>query len=377
MGLPNYPLRIRESIEPNIRALAQPSKKGYLPKDYVALLGDSYAEGAGDWYIQGDRSKNSPFQPAHVVHAKTGRDVIAFGSSGAGPQRYIVANFPAAYMYMNKLAFLTVEKPTDIIVYFYEGNDLNDCLRDLRRRLSPTLDKAVIYDDEKMEHYLSTIVQKKDRHFKRADRFTWLYNYQAGIFLVRTLVGVYKYFHEGPELPSVDAPLGKVNKIRLGKDVVAIPDEMHSPSLELNDDQIKIGVHVYKKCIQFLMKQFPDARYGILYVPAPLSVYQLASEDVSIQPYEGPNKLFKSAMVRPNSNKIAGLIKNVAKELDIPFVDPRPRLFERGKATILHGPMDWKHLNQRGYELLSEDIILLLEKMKLRARRDSNPRPTA
>ena len=360
-NLMRLPLRVQGNIEPCVRPLAQISKKGLFPHDYIAILGDSNAEGMGDWYISADRSKNVPFHSANIIHERTGRDVISLGSSGAAPQRYLVANLPATVMYINKMVRFSIERPADVLVYFYEGNDFSDSFRDLRHRFSPNLDPADIYNDEKMETYLRDVVQKKDLRYKRARNFHFVYNLQAANFVFRVFINIYKYFKDGARLPSHPQIAGVTNKIKLGSEIVPIPDGMHAPALELNDEQLWMGAHVFKKCLQYLMREFPDARYGIVYVPAPMSVYRWASEEVSLQAYEGDKKIFKSAMVYPYSDRICELIAGVAAELRVPFVDTRPRLRSEATRAVLHGPYDWKHLNRRGYELLSEDVLLLLE----------------
>ena len=47
--LVKLPLRLYGSIDKNLRILAQSSKKSTLPHEYIAIVGDSYAVGAGDW----------------------------------------------------------------------------------------------------------------------------------------------------------------------------------------------------------------------------------------------------------------------------------------------------------------------------------------
>ena len=43
------PLRLYGLVDKDLRILAQSSKNNLLPKGYIALTGDSYAVGAGDW----------------------------------------------------------------------------------------------------------------------------------------------------------------------------------------------------------------------------------------------------------------------------------------------------------------------------------------
>src|SRR5688572_29137633 len=87
LALPLTPLRIHAGLPRPLRPLAQPSKLGTVPARYVALLGDSYAQGAGDWLLSVNANRNPPFHSADLIHARTRRDVISFGASGAGSLR--------------------------------------------------------------------------------------------------------------------------------------------------------------------------------------------------------------------------------------------------------------------------------------------------
>ena len=50
--LEKLPLRLYGSIDKNLRILAQSSKKSLLPNEYIAITGDSYATGVGDWLAE-------------------------------------------------------------------------------------------------------------------------------------------------------------------------------------------------------------------------------------------------------------------------------------------------------------------------------------
>jgi len=96
------------------------SKTGVLPHDPVLLLGDSYAQGAGDWLLETDPNRNGPFHSAHVINRLTGRDVITLGVSGA---------------YSKDAWYLRLPPPHVAVVYFSEGSDLNDNLGFLAHRV--------------------------------------------------------------------------------------------------------------------------------------------------------------------------------------------------------------------------------------------------
>ena len=115
---------------------AQSSKAGVVPRNPVLLLGDSYAQGYGDWLLGDDPNGNGPFHSAHVIQKQSGRDVVALGVSGAGSAEGMAA-FPAiAYAQADQAWYLRLPKPSVAVVYFYEGNDLNNNLAFLARRVA-------------------------------------------------------------------------------------------------------------------------------------------------------------------------------------------------------------------------------------------------
>jgi hypothetical protein len=44
----HLPLKVHGELSRGYRVLAQSSKRSTVPEDYIALLGDSYAQGRGD-----------------------------------------------------------------------------------------------------------------------------------------------------------------------------------------------------------------------------------------------------------------------------------------------------------------------------------------
>src|SRR5581483_8061276 len=82
--LDRLPIRWHGYLPRALRPLAQSSKSGVIPEDYAALLGDSYAEGFGDWFAEADALSNGPYGSQHLLHRLTGRDVVSLGQSGNG-----------------------------------------------------------------------------------------------------------------------------------------------------------------------------------------------------------------------------------------------------------------------------------------------------
>ncbi len=88
--LPYIPLKLHLYLDDRIRILAQSSKRAAVPRDYVAITGDSYALGRGDWLLSVDANRNPAFHSAHVLHERTDHDVISFARGGAGSVRGVI-----------------------------------------------------------------------------------------------------------------------------------------------------------------------------------------------------------------------------------------------------------------------------------------------
>lgn len=57
-ALPFTPLKLHFAIKEPVRILAQSSKQSAVPEEYIALFGDSYSQGYGDWLLDADPNKN-------------------------------------------------------------------------------------------------------------------------------------------------------------------------------------------------------------------------------------------------------------------------------------------------------------------------------
>jgi hypothetical protein len=69
VGLSYVPLRLQGNLPEDIRIFAQSSKAGVVPRDPVLLLGDSHAQGIGDWLLETNPNRNGAFHssPHHQL----------------------------------------------------------------------------------------------------------------------------------------------------------------------------------------------------------------------------------------------------------------------------------------------------------------------
>src|ERR1043165_6746344 len=88
--LPHLPLQYRVYLPDRADFFLQISKSQYVPKDYIALVGDSYAQGMGDWLLSLGYKSSKPYHSADVIHEKLRRDVASLGRARYIPSELLV-----------------------------------------------------------------------------------------------------------------------------------------------------------------------------------------------------------------------------------------------------------------------------------------------
>lgn len=353
VGLRYVPLRLHGELPEEIRIFAQSSKSGVLPRNPVLLLGDSYAQGYGDWLLEADTNGNGPFHSAHVIQEKTGRDVVTLGVSGAGSAEGIAAIPAAAYAQSDQAWYLRLPKPSVAVVYFYEGNDLNNNLSFLEHRVAGT-DAAdlVARIDRSLADYPSAMFVPSDwrRHFPLA-RFAARLAMQAYAEASGTAQAPV------PEDPTIVAQDDSPNAAEVAGKAAALPGHLQSPALELSRDGLERGTLVYERSLVFLQKLLPGTPILIVYIPSPLSSYRLLGAEVSSQQYvAGAATHYPKARVPEYSNAVCELIRTATIGHGAGFLDLRPAIRAASIGDFVHGPRDFKHFNRRGMELLGQAV---------------------
>jgi lysophospholipase L1-like esterase len=354
VGLRYVPLRLQGALPEDIRVFAQSSKTGVVPRDPVLLLGDSYAQGYGDWLLETDPNRNGSFHSAHVIHETSGRDVITLGVSGAGSAEGMAA-FPAiAYAHAEQAWYLRLPPPQVAIVYFYEGNDLNDNMTFLERRVeNPDAADLVERVDRSIAAYPSALAVDTDRwrHFPLL-RFS--VRMVQRIFAGPTSTTA----TPGPGSDNADAAQAdQSNVVEVAGRAMALPPNLQSPSLELTRPELERAVLVYERSLAFLRKLLAGTPVLVVYLPSPLCSYRLLGPQVSSQQYvAGRATRYPRERVEEYSNAICHLIRSATIGQGAGFLDLRPAVRAASAHDLLHGPRDFKHFNRKGMEVLGQAV---------------------
>ncbi len=352
--LDKVPLKLHFAVKEDIRILVQSSKDEVIPEKYIALFGDSYSQGYGDWLLDANPNLNSPYHSAHVLHNITGRNIITFGKSGSGSLSGLVGNPINWLNYIRQSRLGPIPDPEEILVYFYEGNDLNDNLEDLKKRyINRDYDPSKVYDENYFRQFInSEVIRSKvnsDQDWKTTFFFTDFLKKTTDSFKSKksTLIA--------PE--NISPGAGSINRIRLHGKQVAIPDGLQSPALELTPGEIHLTTKMFEQSLKYMREHFHGIPVTVVYLPSVLSCYEVVSPYVSIQIYDsGRESNYPSYLVRQRSEEIATMIRTISKQENARFIDARPALRTLGRKQIFHGPKDWKHYNKDGYTALAKTI---------------------
>jgi lysophospholipase L1-like esterase len=345
------PLRLSSRMPAPMYVLGESSKAGLLPHDWVLVLGDSFAGGYGDWLTEALTQKGRPpFQATHVLHERTGRDVLSLGTGGADNVS------STAFLASKRFAALRrvgLSDPSDVLVYFYEGNDLNDDLRLARRYFELEQRGLDGYSDADLDAWIE----------RRARAGFW-----AGLpgtlfapyMLSNVLGGKAQGGTDGEtknELRLSAKPFPAppdANVFAAGEWHAHLPGEGRGPALDLTEAELDFALRMLAGSLRWTRRRFEGARFALVYLPAPMSCYAFSSPNVRVKSYEGRESLYPAAAPMPRSDELRARVERIAAEAGFGWIDATPRLREAARGALLHGPKDFGHFNRAGYTLLGE-----------------------
>jgi lysophospholipase L1-like esterase len=336
---------VRPHLPETPGVLAQSTKAGFVPHDYVAILGDSMAEGLGDALLAAGQNEARAFHAAHVVRELTGKDVVSFGRGGSSSAEGLVRQ-PARILAGSRcLIFPTIQEPSRIIAYFYEGNDIQDNLA-FAAKVAQKLGRS---DDQAVDQFLA------DEYATFASWRCHLYLFDIASRMTRFF---YKYYYVGVDPYQHGFVPGGSGLLVAGRTIDA-PAPLDGPAIEISDADIRKGIVVFDRSLAWLKARFPQVPITVAYVPTALSIYHLtgSSYRYSIEPRDdGKSDWATAAQIARNSELICNLVRDASARLQVGFLDTRPALRAAASKELLHGPMDWVHFNTQGYRALGQAL---------------------
>lgn len=344
-ALPHMSLSLRPYLPERADYFLQNAKSNYVPHDYIALVGDSYAAGLGDWLLATGDRKDKPYHSANILHDLLGRDVITLGRAGAGSAEAMVLRVARIFDDGQCYLFPAIEEPRRILLYFYEGNDLDDNYFLLRNSIRARRSDLV----PKIDSFLTDAF---------AHPSSWRCHGNFGDLIFRLARFAVRF--AGRTAGVIDLPVDTRNEAIIAGAPRPIGGTQ-VPALGLSDEQIDDAVMVYARSLAWLRRRFPDAPVTVAYLPAPATVYRFARPEFIARDIYVPDQgdtLYQDGVPVPvsriyaNSQKICAKIRAASLAAGAGFIDTRPALRAKAAETNIHGPRDYNHFNEAGYRVL-------------------------
>lgn len=342
--LPHLSLNLQPHFPVRAEVFAQTSKAEYVPHDYVALLGDSYAAGQGDGLIMANGDRAKLFHSAHVLHRLTGRDVISLGVGGAGSAQAMVL-MPRRILRERCLFYPRLDPPKQMLVYFYEGNDLDEngyvVNMATARYGTPTRENIARYIETQYGALapLRCYTELAETTFKMAH------------FLLTNLES-----WETLRKPSTH------NKVLAGGAAHPAPT-LQKPPFELPSLRIERALIVFDASLAWLKRNFPQSAITMVYLPSPAAIYRHADKTVDTYTNWPLNNVTASAVgdIVATSQHTCEQIRKLTLAQGLRFLDARPALRAAAATAPIHGPQDWNHFNDAGYRALGEMLAKTID----------------
>jgi hypothetical protein len=387
--LHKLPLPFYLGLGKDYKILGQYHKKSVIPVDYIALLGDSHALGSGDWYLQvvkKHKLTQGDYHSAHILYNKTGRDVLSFGALGSGSLRGLVLKPISYFKHVNLLRDFELKQPKEILVYFFEGNDLSDNMIDIYHHYRDNYDMARLYDHEYFKTFIEKEILSTDRIYRGEVPYkNWLFSrflvesvgdniyneIKRGIkkfkrFLAKSVEdniyneikpGIKKFKQVSPNFSGKVSPTNS-DMAKVGEKELPIPHSTQQPALNLNEEQTRQAIYVFEQSLKYMAEFFSESKITIVYIPSPIAVYKWASPTITIVGgTETPVGVTPVVRVYERSDEIFEQIKTIAEKYNHPLIDTRPLLRATALKEPVHGPRDWYHPNKKGYEAIAQGIL--------------------
>jgi GDSL-like Lipase/Acylhydrolase family len=355
--LPDLSLNLRPHFPDRAEVFAQISKAAYTPHDYFALLGDSYAEGQGDGLLAAGGDRARLVHSAHILHRLTGRDVISLGIGGAGSAQAMV-RMPTRILRDHCFVYPVLEAPRQMLVYFYEGNDL---------------DENGYVVNMAAQTYGAPTRETIARYIE--DRYATLSPTRCYTELAETTVKMARFLTNRDSFETLRKPSAH-NKVLAGGAANPVPT-LQKPPFELPPAGIENALMVFDVSLAWLRRNFSDGAITMVYLPSPAAIYRHADKTVDAYTDWPLNNVRAVSVgdIDAASQRTCEQIRKLAMAQGVRFLDMRPALRAAAANALIHGPRDWNHFNDTGYRVLGETLAKTMDDMASTACRDWDARP--
>lgn len=356
-----YAARLNLGFGPYV--LLQQSKAATEPRDYIAIFGDSYAFGAGDWFMQSQQQRHPRFHVTHVLHEQLGRDIVTFGIPGSSNVCGFLEDPISAMTYINATWRYSIDPPDDILLFFYEGNDISDNWLDIQARyLANGYRVEQMADHAYFNQFVEQEMLAKNTIGQRGRQMPWYENLFFSRFAALLIRGNEGMRAQREAIAALQpAAAGKTNQILIDGKTVPIPDGISAPPIEMPTETFETSVQFLASVVGNVRTRFPTARISLVYLPAVSTTYRFTSPVINF--YQQSADHHTPASLLTFSDGLCQRVRGIAEQNGIGFDDARAPIAAAGRQQILHGPLDWSHFNEAGYRALAGDLADFLATM--------------
>jgi len=334
---PHLSLNLHPHFPDIAELFAQTSKAGTAPHDYIALLGDSYAEGQGDGLLAAGGEREKFVHSAHVLHRLTRRDVVSLGLGGAGSVQAMVRQ-PARILLGDCFLYPHLDSPRQILVYFYEGNDLDE-----NGYIANRVAAAGPVTRETIARYVAD-------HYGAPPKFRCFTDLGETTFKMAHFLITNAESFETLRKPSPHNQVLSDGAPRAAPALQKPPAEMESRALEAS-------LMVFDVSLEWLRGHFA-APVTVVYLPSPAAIYRHAEASVDVYtrwPLDEVQPI-PATEIYAASQRSCEQIRALTLGRGARFIDMRPALRAAAANAVIHGPRDWNHFNVAGYRVLGETL---------------------
>ena len=317
----DFPRTLLQYLEPVARWSYPDFKNSETNTNALFIVGDSYAEGAGELFLR----NSYKYSVGHFLDKKWRKNTNIYLAANGG------SNIPAQLYLLEKhlkgqtknLTGLPIKSETlNFILYFYEGNDLEDTF----------VNKKVPFQSFKSKLRL---------------KFPIFYTVRNATYLPRQKI--LSFFNR--QLPLTEQNNFR-NNVCVEYECRSMPP-LQSASAELSEKQIFNQIKYLEDSVKKFFLNYPNANMCFVYIPSPATIYTPKEEF-----YYYKNVSNKSLKTDSKSNNTkSSLIRRLLRDnLDfefLTFIDLTKVLQKNARSEFIHGKLDPYHFNAYGYKLMA------------------------
>jgi hypothetical protein len=361
---PDFPRSFLNHIDPCYHMFYHDTH-GATFKNWVAVVGDSYAAGSGDEFLGGKRD----YGIFPKFRSRTGGNYFIFARAGFGSINAAKELKLCMSMFNDSFLLPHFEKPKELLFVFYEGNDLNNNVDHLRRNKS----------GEPIELFVQKQISHPDNEWRRRMELRLpLYDLLWGAFwdLCRSGWGGVKSSWQKAGGDTHDRGHGEVSRAAESRGASMTPGLMHrnhaiighqlrpvrgypqSAAAELAG-HLDVPLQVFYESALALNRYLPDTPINIIYLPSVVTTYAW-QDPIQVHAYHTKSPVFTTT--RDNEIQSRYIRKSIAEfagRNHFGFIDPTATLQSAAQTRSIHGPRDWKHFNAIGNWIIADTLARL------------------